>query len=154
MGVRCSILKTICTVKCVEPLCGCFLSEDEVPWHKSGAALTKRWFTSRLRSTKTIPDDCEVATLTLAKFGVGEGMFSTMFRAVLTFEIGGHEVGNEGWPTVIIVKMTPPGVGARVLGGVMGAFRNEVCFYNDGASKMIPAPRCYYAAHGPHGRCV
>ena len=91
------------------------------------------------------------------------GLMSAMFRVGLTYEDGAgsaQQTRSKGLPlpppASLIVKLSPPFFGVRLIGTIFGLFNAEVRFYADGIGGTVgvKTPNCYHAAlEGHTHRC-
>ena len=85
--------------------------------------ITAPWMTSVLRSTATITDDTEVATIGVKDLAADGGLLSELYRVSMTFG------GGDG-PATAIVKLPINDETQRFTADVLGFYPRELAFYD------------------------
>lgn len=102
--------------------------------------LTPEWFTELLRRNDVLDATQSVVTATLAPFGEGESMMSSLYRASLTYGDGAEGPGS------LVVKLASPNDEQRFVASMFKFYAREIRFYRELQSRArITAPRCYIA---------
>lgn len=105
--------------------------------------LTIDWFTTVLRSGKTIGRDTTVATADCRLFGTGQ------VARVVKAELG-YTGDASGAPASVIVKIPAEDPASRQLGTVSGAYEAEVRFYESIAPRTeVSVPTVYWSGMEP-----
>jgi hypothetical protein len=110
------------------------------------ADLNAAWLTRALRSTRTINAGTEVSGVRWTLMGEGEGFLGDLARVELEYE------GGTG-PQTAVFKIPTQKAENRGFGLLVGAYENEVRFYDELAPHVdVRMPRLYYAEMEPDGR--
>ena len=110
------------------------------------ADLTPAWATAALRSTGTIDAATHVTHLSWELLGEGEGFLGDLGRVTFTYE------GGSG-PATAVLKVPTTKPENRGLALIIGAYENEVRFYNELAQLLdLRLPRRYFAEIEPPAR--
>ena len=104
------------------------------------------WLTAALRSTGTIDGDTRVSAMSWELLGEGEGFLGDLARLTLSYE------GGAG-PASAVLKIPTQKPENRGFGVLVGAYENEVRFYNELAPLVdVRTPVRYFAEMEPAAR--
>lgn len=109
--------------------------------------VTTEWLTHVLRADGVLDGAC-VSRVSAEPLGAGVGFMSAMRRLRLDYDDPACSA-----PRSVIVKLTPPDPGSRVIDEAFNFYEKEVAFYREvAASTPIRAPRAHFGAYAPATR--
>lgn len=110
--------------------------------------LSDEWLTHAMRSGGYLDGSATVAGHTASRIGEGAGFLGDLARVELTY------AGTpDGAPTSMIAKFPTDKPENRGFGMMLGAYENEIRFYEELAGQMqVAVPDCYFGALDPEPR--
>jgi phosphotransferase family enzyme len=112
----------------------------ELGFPKDPAELDAAWFTTALRSTATIGDDTEVASVRSEQIGQGVGILALLWRVHLTY-------GRGSGPATAVLKLPHTFPESRHIADSFRFYEREVRFYEQAAARTpLRTPARYASA--------
>ena len=118
----------------------------QIPAHLG--ELNDEWLTHAMRSSGYIGATGEVTGHTASRIGEGAGFLGDLARIEINYS-----GANDGAPTTMIAKFPTEKPENRGFGVMLGAYENEIRFYDELAAQMpVSVPDCYFGALDPEAR--
>ncbi len=110
--------------------------------------LNDEWLTHAMRSRGYIGASGEVTGHTASRIGEGAGFLGDLARIEINYS-----GADDGAPTTMIAKFPTEKPENRGFGVMLGAYENEIRFYEELAAQMpVSVPDCYFGALDPEAR--
>ena len=119
---------------------------SQIPAHLG--ELNDEWLTHAMRSSGLISPSNAVTSHTASRIGEGAGFLGDLARVELSYASA-----EDGAPASMIAKFPTAMPENRGFGMMLGAYENEIRFYDELAEEMpVSVPVCYFGALDPEAR--